>query len=117
MNQLVAVKLLEKQGAAVDCAENGSVAVERFAASPTGWYDAVLMDIRMPVMDGLDAARAIRALSRPDAAAVPIIAMTANAFDEDVRQTFASGMNAHLAKPFEPEKLYGVLAELIGGGH
>lgn len=73
----------------------------------------MLMDIRMPVMNGLDAARAIRALDHPDAKRVPIIAMTANAFEEDVKKSRASGMNAHLSKPISPQVLYGTLAEFI----
>ena len=71
------------------------------------------MDIRMPIMDGLEAASAIRALDRPDAKKVPIIAMTANAFDEDVQRSLQAGMNAHLSKPVEPEHLYETLSELI----
>ena len=78
-----------------------------------GYYDAVLMDVRMPVMDGLTATREIRALDRPDAKNVPIIAMTANVFDEDVERSLQAGMNAHLSKPIEPEKLYETMARLI----
>ena len=84
-----------------------------FEKSPVGYYDAVLMDIRMPEMDGLEATRRIRALDRPDAARVPIVAMTANAFDEDVQRSLQVGMNAHLTKPVEPEHLYQMLEELI----
>jgi PAS domain S-box-containing protein len=113
LNAQIAVKLLEKKGALVERAENGRLAADRFSASACGYYDAVLMDIRMPVMNGLEAARAIRELHRPDAKTVPIIAMTANAFDDDVRSALAAGMNAHLAKPIEPQKLYKTLAELI----
>ena len=96
-----------------DHAENGKLAVEKFAASPQGFYDAVLMDIRMPVMDGLEATAAIRALDHPDAKTVPIIAMTANAFDEDVQRSLKAGMNVHLTKPADPEQLYTTLQELI----
>ena len=71
------------------------------------------MDVRMPVLDGLGAAAAIRAPDRPDAAAVPIIALTANAFDEDVQRSLQAGMNAHLSKPIEPERLYATMAKLI----
>ena len=78
-----------------------------------GYYDAILMDVRMPEMDGLEATRAIRALQRPDAKDIPIIAMTANAFDEDVQRSLQAGMNAHLSKPVEAEHLYKTLEELI----
>ena len=99
--------------ALIDHAENGRVALEMFARSEPGYYAAILMDVRMPEMDGLEAARAIRALDRPDAAVVPVIAMTANAFDEDVQRSLQVGMNAHLSKPVEPEHLYQTLEELI----
>ena len=97
----------------VEHAENGQLAVEMFSASKIGHFDAVLMDIRMPVMDGLNAARAIRALDRPDAKTVPIIALTANAFDEDVQRSLQAGMNAHLTKPVEPERLFDTMERLI----
>ena len=105
--------LLEIEDMETEHAENGAVAVQMFTDSDVGYYDAVLMDMRMPVMDGLTATRAIRALERPDAAQVPIIAMTANVFDEDVASTMKAGMNAHLGKPIEPERLYTALAHLI----
>ena len=84
-----------------------------FRDSEPETYDAVLMDVRMPEMDGLEAAAAIRALDRPDAKTVPIIALTANAFDEDVQRSRQAGMNAHLTKPIEPDNLYRALGELI----
>lgn len=84
-----------------------------FAASAPGTYVAILMDIRMPEMDGLEATEAIRALDREDAKRIPIIAMTANAFDEDVQRSLQAGMNAHLSKPVEPERLYQTLGKLI----
>ena len=84
-----------------------------FQKSEPDYYDAILMDVRMPEMDGLEATKAIRALSRPDANTVPIIAMTANAFDEDVQQSLQAGMNAHLSKPVESDNLYKTLEELI----
>ena len=93
---------------------NGQVAVDMFSDHPAGYYDAILMDVRMPVMNGLEAARAIRELSRPDAKEIPIIAMTANAFDEDVQLSLQAGMNAHLSKPVEPERLYETLEQMIG---
>ena len=96
-------------------AENGKICVEMFEKSPLNYYDAVLMDIRMPIMDGLTATEKIRALPRDDAKTVPIIALTANAFDEDVQRSLQAGMNAHLTKPVEPEHLYNTLAEFICG--
>jgi len=113
LNIEIAVKLLQQVGFRVDTAVNGLRVLERFRESEPGYYDAVLMDIRMPLMDGLSAAAAIRNLSRPDSALTPIIAMTANAFEDDVEKSMAAGMNAHLAKPIEPEKLYRVLYEFI----
>ena len=91
-------------------------AVDMFSDHPAGYYDAILMDVRMPVMNGLEAARAIRELSRPDAKEIPIIAMTANAFDEDVHLSLQAGMNAHLSKPVEPERLYETLEQMIRRG-
>jgi CheY-like chemotaxis protein len=85
--------------------------VKKFAAQPVGYYDAILMDIRMPVMDGLEATKTIRKLDRQDAREIPIIAMTANALDDDRKRTQAAGMNAHLTKPFEPEQLYAALQQ------
>ena len=95
-------------------AENGKRAVELVEQNPEGYFDAIVMDIRMPVMSGLEAARQIRAMSRTDAQTVPIIAMTANAYEEDVSQSLAAGMNAHLAKPIEPQVILGTLAGYIG---
>ncbi len=113
LNTIIAEKLLEKVGCVVKTAENGKLGVEEFESSESGYYAAILMDIRMPVMDGLEATRAIRSLNRQDAKTVPIIAMSANAFEEDVNISLDAGMNAHLPKPIEPRKLYKTLAELI----
>lgn len=113
LNTMVATKLLEGKGFAVDHAENGKRSVEIFAASRAGTYQAVLMDIRMPVMDGLEAAALIRALPHPDAKTVPIIAMTANAYEADIRKSREAGMCEHLAKPIEPEMLYSTLQKYI----
>jgi CheY-like chemotaxis protein len=105
--------LLDLEEMTAEHAENGAVAVRMFSDHPAGYYDAVLMDVRMPEMDGLTATRTIRALDHPDAKEIPIIAMTANVFDEDVERSLQAGMNAHLSKPVEPEHLYDTLARLI----
>ncbi|MBC8530317.1 PAS domain-containing hybrid sensor histidine kinase/response regulator [Gehongia tenuis] len=113
LNIMVATRLLESKKAMVDVAVNGKLGLEKFSSSPAGYYDAILMDIRMPVMDGLTAAAAIRQLHRKDAQCIPIIAMTANAFDEDVKKSLAAGMVAHLAKPIDPPLLYRTLYTAI----
>ena len=113
MNADLLADLLELEEITSERAENGRVAVDRFAQTPEGYFDAILMDLRMPVMDGLEAARTIRALPRPDASRVPIIALTANAFEEDVRQSMEAGMNAHLPKPVDTDLLYDTLRELV----
>lgn len=113
LNTLIATKLLENVGCVVETAENGKLGVDKFAASKPGFYAAIVMDIRMPEMDGLEATKVIRSLSRPDAKTIPIVAMSANAFAEDIKKSLAAGMNAHLAKPIEPQKLYETLSELI----
>ena len=112
LNAEILTDLLEMEGVSADRAENGGIAVAMFSESEAGSYDAILMDVRMPVMDGLAATAAIRALPREDAKTVPIIAMTANAFDEDVQLSLQAGMNAHLSKPVEPERLYETLGRL-----
>ena len=113
INAEIMIDILELEGIEADHAENGRIAVEMFGKSAAGDYDAILMDVRMPEMDGLEAAAAIRAMDRADAKRVPIIALTANAFDEDVQRSLQAGMNAHLTKPVEPNLLYQVLGELI----
>ncbi|MEG2214282.1 MAG: ATP-binding protein [Oscillospiraceae bacterium] len=115
LNVMVAKKLLEHKKAAVDVALNGRFALDMFAAAPEHTYDAVLMDIRMPVMDGLQAAEGIRAIDSAYAKDVPIIAMSANAFEDDVSKSRSAGMNAHLAKPIDPDLLYGTLYRLLHG--
>lgn len=109
INAEIARNLLEMKSCAVELVSNGAEAVEAFAAAAVGHFDAILMDVRMPVMDGLEATRAIRAMRKADAKKVPILAMTANAFQEDVNQSMDAGMNAHLAKPIEPKLLYETL--------
>lgn len=94
--------------------ENGKLAADYMAQCKPGFIDLVLMDIMMPVMDGLEAARAIRALPRPDAQTIPILAMSANAFSDDIRQSLAAGMNDHLSKPIDERKLLAAMARLLG---
>ena len=113
INTEVAVMLLENKGFVVDTAENGLRALEKFSKSEEGYYNAILMDIRMPLMDGLTAASNIRNLSNADSRRIPIIAMTANAFDDDIEKSKAAGMNAHLAKPIDPGRLYQTLYDFI----
>ena len=114
VNAQILMMLLDMRSIQADHAVNGKIVVEMFEKSPPNYYDAILMDIRMPEMDGLEATAAIRALDHPDAKTIPIIAMTANAFDEDVQRSLQAGMNAHLSKPVEPEHMYQTLQELIG---
>ena len=113
INAEIAKRLLESKHFTVEVAPNGLKALEKFVHSQPGYYDAILMDVRMPLMDGLQATANIRHWDKPDAKTVPIIAMTANAFDEDVEKSRASGMNAHLSKPIEPELLYRTLYHII----
>ncbi len=113
LNREIAEELLSEAGIEVDSAEDGKICADKFAASPEGYYDAVLMDIRMPVMSGYDATRAIRAMERADAAEVPIIAMSADAFSEDVKRCLECGMNAHIAKPIDMEVVSRVLSDFF----
>ena len=116
MNAEVLADLLDLEEITSEWAQNGQIAVEMFKESEAGHFGAVLMDMRMPVMDGLDATREIRALDRPDARAVPIIALTANAFEEDVRECLSAGMDAHLSKPVDIDLLVEKLGELLARG-
>lgn len=113
LNAEIAEVLLTDEGADITVVNDGKQAVELFSASEPGTFDAILMDVMMPVMDGLTATQTIRALERPDAKMIPIIAMTANAFAEDVQKCLAAGMNAHLAKPLEIEKMKAVIWEQL----
>ncbi|MCI8419949.1 MAG: response regulator [Oscillospiraceae bacterium] len=115
LNLEIAVELLGMTGARVETAGNGQEALNRFRAAPEGWYDLILMDIQMPVMDGYEAARRIRALDRPDARSVCIAAMTANAFVEDVRQAREAGMDEHIAKPVDLDRLRELLYSRLEG--
>ena len=113
VNAEIMVMVLAMREIEAEIAENGRIAVDMFASREPGYYDAVLMDMRMPEMDGLEATRVIRAMDREDAAGIPIIALTANAFDEDVQRSMQAGLNAHLSKPVEPEELFSTLESLI----
>ncbi|WP_418668495.1 ATP-binding protein [Allofournierella sp.] len=113
LNMEIAQEILEMKGFVVEQAWDGAEALERFKASAPGWYALVLMDIQMPVMDGLEATKEIRRLARPDAAEVPIVAMTANAFSEDMRKSVESGMNGHLAKPIEMKAFSLMLRQVL----
>ena len=114
INREIIYAFLEDTGAAHEGAPNGARAVELFAASEPGGYDLVLMDVQMPVMDGLAATRAIRALGRPDAQTIPILAMTANVFKEDMQQVAAAGMNGHIGKPVEYDSTMATIARVLG---
>ena len=111
LNIEIAVFVLENAGVTVTKAVNGQDALDQFAASAPGTFDAIIMDVMMPVMDGYQATRAIRQLDRPDAGSIPILAMTANAFVEDRRRAYEAGMNEHLTKPLEPEVVLRTLAK------
>ena len=113
INAEVLGDLLEMEEITSEWAENGRRAVELFGQSETGHFDAILMDMRMPVMDGLGATMEIRKMDRPDAAAIPIIALTANAFEDDVKQCLSAGMNAHLSKPVDIDQLKETLGRLL----
>ena len=113
VNAEIMLMVLEMRGMKAEVAENGRIAVEKFSANEPGYFDAILMDMRMPEMDGLEATRVIRAMDRPDVKKIPIIALTANAFDEDVQRSLQAGLNAHLSIPVQPEALFKTLEGLI----
>lgn len=115
-NSEIAQEFLEMAKVEVELAENGAIAVEKMKKSPPGYYDLILMDVQMPVMDGYEATRQIRASCHPRAKDIPILAMTADAFTEDVAKALASGMNSHLAKPIDIDNLYENLAQYLNGG-
>jgi len=114
VNRLIVREILSPMGAVPDEAENGEMAVRMFAESQEGYYDLILMDVQMPVMDGYEATRRIRAMERADAKTVTIIAMTANAYKEDVDTAISSGMNSHLAKPIDVDALIQTLGRYLG---
>ena len=115
LNAEILADFLEMEDIVSDWAPNGKAAVELFAASEPGSYDAILMDLRMPEMDGLTATKEIRKLDREDAGTIPIIALTANAFEEDMHQSIEAGMNAHLSKPIDCDMLYEELRRQLAG--
>jgi CheY-like chemotaxis protein len=113
INRIIVTSLLESTGLLIDEAENGEVSVNAFAESPEHGYDIIYMDVQMPVMNGYEAVAAIRAMNRVDAGSVPIVALTANAFKEDIDKAIASGMNSHLAKPIDFNKMMEVTLKLL----
>ena len=113
INAEILAEILEIEGATCEIVENGRLAVEQFEKSGEGEYDAILMDVQMPVMNGYEATRAIRALEREDGGRIPIIAMTANAFAEDEKEALDAGMDFHVAKPIDMELLKNVIRQCI----
>lgn len=113
MNQMIAVEILKSVGFAIDIASNGAEAIEKMEAEPAGTYDVILMDIQMPQMDGYEAARRIRGMEDQKKAGIPIVAMTANAFEEDRKIAHEAGMNGHLAKPYDTDAIMKTLAALL----
>lgn len=113
LNMEIATELLTMEGAAITPVQNGQEAVDAFASSAPGTFDAIILDIQMPVLDGYGAARAIRALPRPDAQTIPILAMTANAFTDDIAAAREAGMNGHIAKPVDIGRIKAVLATVL----
>jgi CheY-like chemotaxis protein len=113
INREITAALLEDTGVSCECAVNGQEAVDLFSASQEGYYDLILMDVQMPVMDGCEATRRIRALSRPDAGKIPILAMTANVFKEDMQMVVEAGMNGHISKPVEYDVAISVIEQAL----
>ena len=116
LNREIIVELLENSGAVVDSAQNGKEALDYYLNNSPGYYRLILMDVNMPVMDGLEAVRAIRDSGREDAAMIPVIAMTADVFKEDINKCREAGMNAHIGKPVELDKLYSTLRRFLNTG-
>ena len=113
LNQEIVKTLLEKEEMTVHIADDGQTGLTAFSESRTDYFDCILMDVRMPVLNGIEAASCIRALDRADAKTVPIIALTADAFDEDVKKCLDAGMNGHIAKPVDPGTLYLTISAYI----
>ena len=115
INCEIVKRLLTRRGLTVETAENGQVALNKYMMNAPRTYDLILMDVRMPYMDGLKAARMIRASGKSDARTIPIMAMTANAYEEDIQKSMEAGMNAHLVKPVEPSELYRAVQKALNG--
>ncbi len=115
INAEIAVMMLSRLGFEVEVAENGMLALDKVASSPDGYYDAVLMDMQMPIMDGITATRSIRALPDKKLADIPIIAMTANVFKEDIEATKEAGMNAFITKPIDADAMTSTLSDVLCG--
>ena len=113
VNRMILVKILTANGAECETAENGQIAVDKFLASAPGEFDLIMMDIQMPIMDGYTATRTIRASEHPSAKSIPVVAVSANAFVDDVREALKSGMDAHIAKPVVVDKLLASLREVF----
>ena len=113
INREIAEAVLQKRGIITETAVNGQEAVEMFSSHVPGYYDLILMDIRMPIMGGLTATKRIRSMERDDAETIPIVAMTANAFSKDVEASLDAGMDAHLSKPIEPNLLYSTISKFV----
>lgn len=115
LNMEIASELLCDAGFLVETAQNGQIAVEMVRNSPAGYYDVILMDIQMPIMDGYQASHKIRSLERKDLAEIPIVALTANVSDDDQKKALSNGMNAYIAKPLDVKVMYEVLGNILGG--
>ena len=113
MNQMIAVQILQRTGCEVEIAGDGAEALEKMNSAPAGYYDIILMDIQMPKMDGYEAAGRIRAMNDPEKARIPIVAVTANAFDEDRKISEDAGLNGHLAKPYDIPRMMEMLADIF----
>ena len=114
LNQEIAATILGDAGFEVEIAGNGQIAVDMLQKSEPGYYQVILMDVQMPVMNGYEATKSIRAMENKELASIPIVAMTANAFEEDKQEALKSGMNGHIAKPIDIDVLFGVLREILG---
>lgn len=114
LNLEIVTEVLRERGLIVTAAENGQIAVKLFQDNPPGTFDVILMDMHMPIMDGLEATKTIRTMERIDAQTIPILALTANDFEEDIRQTREAGMNDHLTKPFDMEKIFEAIVTYTG---